>query len=324
VEFGPRALGNRSILADPRVPDMQRRLNEKIKFRESFRPFAPAVLRERVADYFELDEPSPYMLLVAPVKAAAEPTVEGATGFGDRLRSVRSPIPAVTHVDQSARIQTVDQRENPRFHGLLRAFEERTGCGVLINTSFNVRGEPPVCSVEDAYRCFMRTGMDYLVLGNYLVDKRQQPALPPDKAESPRSAIAADYERLDRSPRALRRFGFTMSIVAIVIAALLTRRHFNAALVAGAVAVCFSAAAQFAPGGLAPLHRVWMQLSLAMGWVMTRVILTVVFFLIVTPVGLLQRLAGKRAFDVAFQTRDPTYWKLRQTPFERASYERQF
>ncbi|CAA9210411.1 MAG: Nodulation protein nolO [uncultured Chthoniobacterales bacterium] len=324
VEFGPRALGNRSILADPRVPDMQRRLNEKIKFRESFRPFAPAVLRERVAEYFELDEPSPYMLLVAPVKAAVESSVDDSAGFGDRLRAVRSPIPAVTHVDQSARIQTVDVRENPRFHALLRAFEQRTGCGVLINTSFNVRGEPPVCAVEDAYRCFMRTGMDYLVLGNLLIDKRQQQPLPAAPPPTARSWIADDYERIDRSPRALRRFGFTMGIVAGVITALLIRRYPAVAMTTGVVAVLFAAAGQFAPTSLAAIHRIWMQISLAMGWVMTRVILTLVFFLVLTPVGLLQRLAGKRAFEVAFRTPENTYWKGRETPFERESYERQY
>ena len=324
MEFGPRALGNRSILADPRAPDMQARLNEKIKFRESFRPFAPAVLRERVGDYFELNESSPYMLLVAPVKSAAEPAAQDDKGFGARLRSVQSAIRAVTHVDGSARVQTVDARENPRFHALLRAFEKRTGCAVLINTSFNVRGEPPVCTVADAYRCFMRTGMDYLVLGNYLIDKRQQPPLAVQQVRGSRSAIAEEYERLDRSPRALRKFGFTMSIVLAIVAAFTFRRWPIAALVLVSAAAFLAIAAQFLPTTLAGFHRVWIKLSLALGWVMTRVILTLVFFLVVTPVGLVQRLAGKRAFDVAFRTSENTYWKPRQTPFERAAYERQF
>ena len=302
---------------------MQARLNEKIKFRESFRPFAPAVLRERVAQYFDLDEPSPYMLLVAAVKSADEPDDGNAAGFGDRLRAVRSALPAVTHVDRSARVQTVDERENPRFHRLLRAFEERTGCAVLVNTSFNVRGEPPVCSVADAYRCFMRTGMDYLVVGDYLIDKREQPPLAPEVVAR-RSSIAEDYERIDRSPRALRRFGFTMAIVLGIATALTFRRYPAVALglvIAGAL---LSVAAQFAPAQLAMVHRIWIKLSLAMGWVMTRVILTLVFFLVVTPVGLLQRLVGKRAFEVAFRTSENTYWKPREAPFERESYERQF
>lgn len=177
IEFGPRALGNRSILADPRIPEMQEKLNLKIKFRESFRPFAAAVMLERVADYFELRQSSPYMLLVAPVKPAIR--LDGQlqanrAGFLDRSKTPRSSIPAVTHVDHSARVQTVSADENPRFYALLRAFEAQTGCAVLVNTSFNVRGEPPVCTPAEAFSCFMRTGMDYLVLGNFLVDKRAQ------------------------------------------------------------------------------------------------------------------------------------------------------
>ncbi|HSH40331.1 MAG TPA: SxtJ family membrane protein, partial [Chthoniobacterales bacterium] len=324
VEFGPRALGNRSILADPRMPEMQARLNDKIKFRESFRPFAPAVLRERAGEYFDLREPSPYMLLVAQVKSADEPSGDNTGGFGKRLRAVRSPIPAVTHVDHSARVQTVDERENPRFHRLLRAFEERTGCGVLINTSFNVRGEPPVCSVDDAYRCFMRTGMDYLVVGNHLINKQQQLPPPSDQTPLRRSWLADEYVRIDRSPRALRRFGFTIGAVAAVVAALLIRRQPSAAGALLAVAVLLSAAAYFAPARLHSVHRVWTQLSLVMGWVMTRVILTIVFFLIVTPIGLVQRAVGKRAFTVAFRTSENSYWKARQTPPDRAGYENQF
>ncbi|MEO8043735.1 MAG: carbamoyltransferase C-terminal domain-containing protein, partial [Spartobacteria bacterium] len=186
MEFGPRALGNRSILADPRNRKMQETLNLKIKFRESFRPFAPSVLRDRVSDYFELEEASPYMLLVAAVKSNlrkdATPKVEGAD-FIERLNAPRSTIPAVTHVDYSARVQTVSADENPRFHQLLTEFERQTGCAVLVNTSFNVRGEPPVCTPEDAYRCFMRTGMDYLVLGSFLVAKAAQPQLEKSHAD---------------------------------------------------------------------------------------------------------------------------------------------
>ena len=178
MEFGPRALGSRSILGDPRSRGMQRTMNLKIKFRESFRPFAPTVLRERVSDYFELDQESPYMLLVAPVKEERRLSMgeDGHRLFGiDKLNLPRSDIPAVTHVDYSARVQTVDCRDNPRYHALLRAFEARTGCGVLVNTSFNVRGEPIVCTPEDAYRCFMRTEMDNLVLWPFLLDKKEQP-----------------------------------------------------------------------------------------------------------------------------------------------------
>ncbi|MGB7214687.1 MAG: carbamoyltransferase N-terminal domain-containing protein, partial [Gammaproteobacteria bacterium] len=183
MEFGPRALGGRSILGDPRSPRMQSVMNLKIKYRESFRPFAPAVLAERVSDYFEHDGPSPYMLLVAPVKAErrVEMTDDQKRLFGiDKLNVARSDIPAVTHVDYSARIQTVHEDTNPRFYKLLKAFEAETGCAVLVNTSFNVRGEPIVCTPADAYRCFMRTEMDYLVLENFVLDKRKQPKVEKD------------------------------------------------------------------------------------------------------------------------------------------------
>ncbi|MGH7571236.1 MAG: carbamoyltransferase family protein [Gemmatimonadota bacterium] len=178
MEFGPRALGARSILGDPRDPRMQSAMNLKIKFRESFRPFAPSVLRERIKDYFELDRESPYMLLVAPVREDRRipvPAVdEGRWGI-EKLKVRRSEIPAVTHVDYSARVQTVSREDNAEYHDLISGFERRTGCPVLVNTSFNVRGEPIVCTPADAYRCFMRTDIDYLVLWPYLLDKTRQP-----------------------------------------------------------------------------------------------------------------------------------------------------
>ncbi len=178
MEFGPRALGGRSIIGDPRSEKMQSVMNLKIKYRESFRPFAPAVLAERVSDYFELDRPSPYMLIVAPVvkEIRHQMTTEQDKLFGiDKLNLKRSDLPAITHVDYSARVQTVHKETNPRFHQLLKAFDEKTGCGVLVNTSFNVRGEPIVCTPTDAYRCFMRTEMDYLVIENFLLAKADQP-----------------------------------------------------------------------------------------------------------------------------------------------------
>lgn len=185
MEFGPRALGNRSILADPRDPDMQRRLNVKTKFREGFRPFAPAVTEEAASAFFELDVASPYMLLVAPVAANCRTEVPDnyeALPMRDRLYHRRSILPAVTHLDFSARVQTVNAAAQPRFHALLKAFEAQTGCAVLVNTSFNVRGEPIVCTPFDAYRCFMATDMDVLVLGNRLYRKASQPdATSPEK-----------------------------------------------------------------------------------------------------------------------------------------------
>ncbi|MBI5428625.1 MAG: carbamoyltransferase [Nitrospinae bacterium] len=183
MEFGPRALGARSIIGDARSPKMQSVMNLKIKHRESFRPFAPSVLEEKVHEWFDMDSPSPYMLLVADVREdkKREMTEEQKKLFGiDLLNVPRSRVPAVTHVDYSARIQTVGREVHPRYHDLIKAFEEETGCPVLINTSFNVRGEPIVCSPEDAYRCFMRTEMDCLVMENFVLDKLDQPPLAED------------------------------------------------------------------------------------------------------------------------------------------------
>ncbi|RJP72674.1 MAG: hypothetical protein C4539_03220 [Ignavibacteriales bacterium] len=180
MEFGPRALGARTIIGDARSSKMQETMNLKIKFRESFRPFAPSVLGEKVSEYFEIDRPSPYMLLVADVKKERQKKMseDEEKLFGiDKLNILRSDIPAVTHIDYSARIQTVHKETNPLYHELLEKFYNKYGCGVIVNTSFNVRGEPIVCTPEDAYKCFMRTDMDYLVMGNFILDKKNQKAL---------------------------------------------------------------------------------------------------------------------------------------------------
>lgn len=178
MEFGPRALGSRSIIGDPRSPEMQSVMNLKIKYRESFRPFAPSVLREYAPDYFEFKDESPYMLVTAPVREEKRRklTPEEEKLFGiEKLKTIRSDVPAITHVDYSARLQTVDKGDNPLYHSMIKAFYDLTGCPIIINTSFNVRGEPIVCTPEDAYTCFMRTQMDYLIMGNYLLDKTKQP-----------------------------------------------------------------------------------------------------------------------------------------------------
>ncbi|RME94716.1 MAG: hypothetical protein D6766_05105, partial [Verrucomicrobia bacterium] len=182
MEFGPRALGCRSILGDPRSARMQSVLNLKVKFRESFRPFAPAVLAERAGEWFELEAASPYMLLVAPVRERwRRPVPEGLRGL-ELLQAPRSAIPAVTHVDWSARVQTVGPEAEPRFRALLERWAAATGCPVLINTSFNVRGEPIVCTPDDAYRCFVNTEMDWLAMGNFLLERRRQSHKPPRRA----------------------------------------------------------------------------------------------------------------------------------------------
>ena len=183
MEFGPRALGGRTIIGDARSSKMQKTMNLKIKYRESFRPFAPSVLAEEISNYFEINTESPYMLLVANVKKEKQikMTSEQSSYFGlDQLNIVRSDIPAVTHVDYSARIQSVNSQTNPRYHKLISRFNKKYGSAVIVNTSFNVRGEPIVCTPDDAYRCFMRTEMDYLVLGDYILDKRDQKKLKDD------------------------------------------------------------------------------------------------------------------------------------------------
>lgn len=188
MEYGPRALGNRSIIGDPRSPEMQSKLNLKIKYRESFRPFAPSVLEESVGEYFEMDCKSPYMLFCADVQETRRMKFQLAKEIESAqdnllpvVNKVRSDIPAVTHVDYSARIQTVNENDNPLYYGIIKAFQRLTGCGVIINTSFNVRGEPIVCTPEDAYLCFMRTEMDVLVLGNCILYKEEQPRLENDE-----------------------------------------------------------------------------------------------------------------------------------------------
>jgi len=183
MEYGPRALGNRSILGDARSPDMQKKMNLKIKYREGFRPFAPSVLEEDIEEYFDLDRPSPYMLLVIPVKESRlnqVPENYEKLPLYERLYYQRSDVPAITHIDFSARIQSVNKKTNPKYWSLINEFKNQTGYGVIINTSFNVRGEPIVCTPDDAYRCFMRTEMDYLVIGNYLFDKTKQSKLKDD------------------------------------------------------------------------------------------------------------------------------------------------
>jgi carbamoyltransferase len=187
MEFGPRALGSRSILGDARSVKMQSMMNLKVKFRESFRPFAPIVRDERVSEYFELDTESPYMLLVAPVKRELRRDVSPEINGFDRLKEIRSTLPAITHVDFSARIQTVSRAGNPLLYDLLLRFEHATGCGVLVNTSFNVRGEPIVCTPDDAYRCFMNTEMDYLIMGGNVIERAAQPAKAVQRRVAPQS-----------------------------------------------------------------------------------------------------------------------------------------
>ena len=192
MEFGPRALGARSILGDPRRKDTQTVMNLKIKYRESFRPFAPSVLEEKASEYFDAGRPSPYMLLVANVREERrlpQPSREGMSML-ERLKVKRSDIPAITHLDYSARLQTVNQRDKPDYHEVISEFEKLTGCAVVVNTSFNVRGEPIICTPADAYRCFMRTEMDVLVIEDSILFKKEQP--PWEESEEWRNELELD------------------------------------------------------------------------------------------------------------------------------------
>jgi hypothetical protein len=331
MEFGPRALGNRSILGDPRRRDMQETLNLKIKFRESFRPFAPAVLEERAADCFDLKETSAYMLLVAPVREELRVNGENerAAGMMARLKERRSTLPAITHVDYSARVQTVSVVDNSRFHSLLSAFERRTGCPVLVNTSFNIRGEPPVCTPEDAYRCFMKTEMDYLVLGNCLLDKTSrreafQTADPKTTAIGKSPLLAASSPKHDLSVAALRRFGFTLGAMFLVFGAILSWRHRLAGRPLSSFGFLFLVISIFGPPWLRFVYRPWMFLARILGTITSTILLTFVFFLVLTPLGFLQRLFGKGPLDLRFKSGETTYWQTRAGHPASADYEKQF
>jgi carbamoyltransferase len=336
MEFGPRALGARSILADPRSPGMQKKMNLKIKFRESFRPFAPSVLLGVVKEYFKFDRPSPYMLFVAEVTENKRLVMsrEEQELFGiDKLNIVRSEIPAVTHVDYSARLQTVDGQTNSRYGLLLKEFASQTGCPVLVNTSFNVRGEPIVCTPLDAYKCFMRTEMDYLVMENYLLNKEEQPNTIPGISWkegftkgrfTPEESVAMDKSKF-KDRKEWRKFGIGLSIILMILGTiqwLVGKSMFPIVyLTAGIVFV----SALLFPVILKPLFIIFSYIGFALGWVITRVILSGFFFLVFTPVGLFSRLLGKQYLQVGFRTDATTYWEThREQTTLKEHFEKQY
>lgn len=318
MEFGPRALGSRSILADPRRPEMQKKLNLKIKYREGFRPFAPAVLKEEASDWFAFDHASPYMLLVAPVHpqkwTSITETDRERRGL-DMLEVVRTEIPAVTHVDGSARLQTVERDGNPLFYDLMRQFQRETGCPVLINTSFNIRGEPIVESPADAYRCYMRTGMDAVALGSYvLVKGERHKTRAPQPSDQARMNWAREIPetvgRIDRSPSTLRRFGLAVGGVFMVISLALNLGSAPFTLMLG----LFAAGAVLAlVGVVAPLrlnlvYRAWMAFALLLGGAVSRIILHGIFGLVVVPLGLAAKVVGKRFMNLSYRADVESYW----------------
>lgn len=319
MEFGPRALGSRSILADPRAPGMQSRINLKIKFREGFRPFAPAVLREAADRHFDLSGlhgESPYMLQVVPVRAAGETSSSGEDAEGlARLKRVGGPLPAVTHVDGSARVQTVDPDRNPRFYRLLKAFEARTGCPVLVNTSFNVRGEPIVCTPEDAWGCFLRTHLDALVIGPFLLRKPAQPPHPEPSAEASRPRPRGEPEPTARDVRVL---GAWFLAFAALLAWIVFRKGAPEAawwrgvlpalpLAAGVACVVLGARARW-------LHAAWARFGMLLGRVVSPVVLGVLYYGVVTPYALCVRRRRDPAFRPGMQ-RAESHWREPDAPF---------
>lgn len=286
MEFGPRALGNRSILADPRRMDMQSRVNQAIKFREGFRPFAPMVLAEHAPRWFDLGGSSPYMLLVTQVAAAQQREVDASITGLDRLQAPRSTIPAVTHVDGSARVQTVDGAHNPRIHGLLTAFHDATGCPVLLNTSFNLRDEPIVATPMHACRTFLASGMDALVLGDHLVlrpEGRPPTGAVPQPTPAPRVVDDAF----------LRTFGVGGGIILLALAALQTWRGHPAFLVVAVPALALLLPGLIAPRRLERVEGVAARFAHALGAFNGRLLLGLLHLAMITPLGLLRRaLAG--------------------------------
>ncbi len=293
MEFGPRALGNRSILGDPRSEEMQSIINLKIKNRESFRPFAPAVLQEKAAEWFEINIKSPYMLFVAQLKKdkcvddAAADRVQGLA----RLKTKRSQVPAITHVDNSARVQTVSAESNAMFYRLLTRFEKLTQCPMLINTSFNVRGEPVVESPGDALRCFLKTDMDVLAIGSFVVLKTEQPEKKPVPVYDDKTG-----EQLvnDVSVKQLRQFALSTGIMVSLIFGLffpwLAGSKMNTSVFI--YSALWAGWGLLLPKTLTPLYNVWMRFGQVMHKIMTPLILSIIYFVLITPLGLVMRMSG--------------------------------
>ncbi|HMI92190.1 MAG TPA: carbamoyltransferase N-terminal domain-containing protein [Polyangiales bacterium] len=341
MELGPRALGNRSILGDPRRPDMQAVMNQKVKLRESFRPFAPAVLRERASEYFALPpgQESPYMQLVTSLQPDKLLPVAPARGLA-RLALPHSVVPAVTHVDGSARVQTVDAERNPRFHAIVQAFERRTGCPLVINTSFNLHDEPIVCTPADAYRCFMATHMDALVVERCVLRKHEQVRAvqrPPARSRASEPRGMTNRLALDLKPdtRKLRAFGWIALCVfgALGLAAWFSLGPFARALgelrqplacALLAVALLSGALSLVYPRGNRALYLSSSVLAYPLGLVSSYALLALIFFGVFLPLGLLLRVAGKDPLERRFERARPSYWTTPRKPRDKASYFRMF
>ena len=333
TEYGPRALGNRSILADPRTPEMQALVNKKIKFREDFRPFAPAILEARMADYFEIDSASPYMLLVVPIhKKRLHPLTDhqkALSGF-DRLKIPRSDIPAVTHVDNSARVQTVNETDNPQFHALLQTFEQKTGCPLLLNTSFNVSEEPIVCSPEDAYLCFMATDLDALVIGSYLLEKELQPTRTHGETGHTGQADTAEQDMAKfkhsregkyslADTRQHRLFGLLIGSLSLLWSLPLRASDHSLNWPTFSLGITLILLGWLTPNFLSLLYRLWMACGHVIGWFITRGLLTLFYYLAISPTAYLARLLGRKFLATGTDPERSSYWELSVTPEDEIS-----
>ena len=344
MEFGPRALGSRSIIGDPRSRNMQNRMNLKIKFRESFRPFAPSVLEEDIIPNFDQEEPSPYMLITAPVSRNLRRRLsqEEAEQMKDpdirkRVNVARSVLPAITHVDYSARLQSVSEERNGRYYRLIKAFKERTGCGVLVNTSLNVRGEPIAQSPEDALGCFLSTGMDVLVLENYILRKEDQPAGLVQKypgMENPLHRIRARFENLNRNPsrKEVEKFAFTL-LIALPVLGLI----WMGIIRLSAQALNYWTLIGFAGMGLLlcglslvskrsgkTVYVIWHRLAAIGEWLITSMSTLIMYYLTLVPTGLIMKLFGRKPLPMQYDKSRKTYWMNCQGEPELKRYFRQF
>lgn len=317
MEFGPRALGSRSIIADARLPHMQSILNQKIKFRESFRPFAPSILKEKVSEYFELDRESPYMLLVAGVKSYKRVGSfdKDFEGF-NKLDSVSSDIPAVTHVDGSARIQTVARKDNELYYDLIDRFYKKTNCPVIINTSFNVMDEPIVCNFEDAYNCFMKTGIDYLVMDNFILSKEDQVKLPNLKSLARNRSVDSI---------ALKKFAIAFAISLAVASIVFTSKgHAGAAYLFLCGAILFLIFMVINAKIVYPIYWLAAKFGSTIGRISNIFILSFLFHAFVLPVSLILKLFKKDILDIKIDKNVASYWKKREKNAWQPHYERQF
>ncbi|HEY0461959.1 MAG TPA: SxtJ family membrane protein [Pyrinomonadaceae bacterium] len=325
MEFGPRALGGRSILGDARSSRMQSQMNLKIKYRESFRPFAPSILREKVSEFFELETDSPYMLLVAPVRENLRLalTEDEQKLFGiEKLNLRRSTIPAVTHIDYSARIQTVNADESPAYHGLISAFENLTGCPLLVNTSFNVRGEPIVCTPRDAYNCFMKTEMDFLVMEDIILDKRAQNGNLPLLAAVEEEKTSEIEQVTNKQARST---AFVVGAVLFLIGAWnFYRARETAAIIFVGLSAVFVLMGTFLPVAAKFFHVYWMKLARFLGHINSIILLTALFYLVFVPYNLISRIIGRDPLRRRAKRGESNWTKRPATRQSKERFERLF